>query len=49
MDDEVSVTTDEVRAELSERGTLEFELAMAKAVNRKLARMLEQAKAGSDG
>jgi hypothetical protein len=43
--DEVSVNIDEVRAELTERGQLEFELAMARAVNKKLAAQIEQLKA----
>jgi hypothetical protein len=44
--DEVTVSVDELRAELTERGQLEFDLAMARAVNKKLAAQIEQLKAG---
>lgn len=42
------LTLEEIRAEMTERGQLEFELAVAKAVNRKLeakVARLEQASA----
>lgn len=49
MADEVAVSIDEVRAELSERGQLEFELAAARAINKKLAAQILELQGASDG
>lgn len=48
-DDLLTVSTDEVRGELTERGQLEFELAMAKALNKKLLRVVEELRAAAGG
>lgn len=38
--EEMTVTADELRAELSERGALEFEIASLRATNRKLVAII---------
>jgi hypothetical protein len=38
--DEIEIGIEELRAELSERGQLEFEMASLRAINRKLAAMV---------
>jgi len=35
--DEIEISIEELRAELTERGQLEFEMASLRAINRKLA------------
>lgn len=43
---DIEISFDELRADLSERGQLEFELASLRATNRKLTAMLRAAQEG---
>lgn len=45
-EDEVQLTAGDILAELSERGQIEWELAKAKATNRKLAAMVMELQRG---